>query len=351
MPRVLIVDDERSIRFTLGEFLRKAEYDVETADDAPAALRILSERPFDVVVTDIVMPRVSGLALLHAIREAAPRVQVIIMTGEPTAETAAQAVRNGAFDYLFKPITKEAVLRTVANAAKIKAIDDERERLDAANREYRKGLELLVDQRTEDLREANAALQKTIEGTIRAAALIVESRDPYTGGHQQRVARLARAIADRLHWPGDRGTGLYMAGLIHDVGKIGIPAEILSKPGKLSENEMNFIRTHADVGYNILQPIAFPWPIAEIVRQHHERLDGSGYPDGMKAPEILFEARILAVADTVEAMWGHRPYRPALGIGKALEEIRRGRGAQYDPEAVDACIALFEELGFRFEEP
>lgn len=350
MSRVLIVDDERGIRFTLGEFLRNAGYDVETADDAAAALRILGERPFDVVVTDIVMPRTTGLELLHAVRETAPRVQVIIMTGEPTAETAAQAVRDGAFDYLFKPITKDAVLRTVANAAKIKAIDDERERLDAANREYREGLERLVDERTEELRVANAALEITIEGTVRAAALIVESRDPYTGGHQQRVARLARAIADRLGWPGDRATGLYMAGLIHDVGKIGIPAEILSKPGKLNKNEMSFIRTHADVGYNILRPIVFPWPIAEIVRQHHERLDGSGYPAGLKAPDILFEARILAVADTVEAMWGHRPYRPALGIGAALAEIRRGRGAQYDPEAVDACVALFEESAFRFEE-
>lgn len=350
MSRILIVDDERSIRFTLGEFLRKAGYEVETAEDAASALRILGERPFDVVITDIIMPRITGMELLYAIREAAPRVQVIIMTGEPTAETAAQAVRDGAFDYLFKPITKDAVLRTVANAAKIKALDDERERLAAANLEYQKGLERLVDMRTEELRGANAALQKTIEGTIQATALIVESHDPYTAGHQQRVARLARAVAERLGWPGDRAAGLYMAGLIHDVGKIGIPAEVLSKPGRLSKNEINFIRTHADIGFNILRTIAFPWPIAEMVRQHHERLDGSGYPAGLKSPDILFEARILAVADTVEAMSGYRPYRPALGIGKALEEIRRGRGALYDPEAVDACAALFEERKFSFED-
>jgi putative nucleotidyltransferase with HDIG domain len=163
------------------------------------------------------------------------------------------------------------------------------------------------------------------------------------------VARLTRAAAERLGWPADRATGLYLAGLIHDVGKIGVPPEILSKPGRLSRDEINFIRTHAAVGYDILRPIAFPWPIAEIVRQHHERLDGSGYPSGLKAPDILFEARILAVADTVEAMSGDRPYRPALGVEKALEEIRRGRDTLFDPETVDACVALFEEGAFQFE--
>lgn len=349
MPRILIVDDERSLRFTLGEFLRDAGYEVKTADDAASARRILDKGPVDVVLTDIVMPRVTGMELLRTIREAAPRVQVIIMTSEPTAETAAQAIRDGAFDYLFKPVTKIAVLRAVASAAKIKALDDERERLDAANREYQNGLERQVDARTDELRGANAALRRTVEGTIQAAARIVESRDPYAGGHQQRVARLTRAAAERLGWPADRATGLYLAGLIHDVGKIGVPPEILSKPGRLSRDEINFIRTHAAVGYDILRPIAFPWPIAEIVRQHHERLDGSGYPSGLKAPDILFEARILAVADTVEAMSGDRPYRPALGVEKALEEIRRGRDTLFDPETVDACVALFEEGAFQFE--
>jgi HD-GYP domain-containing protein (c-di-GMP phosphodiesterase class II) len=192
-------------------------------------------------------------------------------------------------------------------------------------------------------------LQETMEATIQALASTVELRDPYTAGHQQRVAKLAVSIARALALPEERVRGLFLAGIVHDVGKIFIPAEVLSRPGKLSSVEFELVKTHVEAGCEILKSIDFPWPIESIVRQHHERLDGSGYPGGLKGDAILLEARILSVSDVVEAMFAHRPYRAGLGIGPALAEIERGRGTLYDPAVVDACMALFRERDFRFD--
>jgi PAS domain S-box-containing protein len=189
----------------------------------------------------------------------------------------------------------------------------------------------------------------SLVATVGAIANTVELRDPYTAGHQQRVARLAVAMARAMALPEHRIQGLYLAGIIHDVGKIDIPSDILNKPGKLSKLQYQLIQGHAEAGYNIVKGVDFPWPIAQMVLQHHERLDGSGYPQGIKGEAILPEARILAVADVVEAMMSHRPYRAALGIDDALAEIERGRGRLFDPEAVDACITLFRHKGFAFE--
>ena len=185
--------------------------------------------------------------------------------------------------------------------------------------------------------------QKAIKGTIQAFATTVETRDPYTAGHQAHVSTLAADIAIGMHLTKHQVEGIRMAGLIHDLGKIQIPAEILSKPGKLSELEFSLIKIHPQVGYDLLKDIEFPWPIAQMVLQHHEMMDGSGYPQGLAGDEIMLEARILTVADIVEAMSSHRPYRPALGIEKALEQIRQDRGTLLDPDVVDACLKLFKE--------
>jgi PAS domain S-box-containing protein/putative nucleotidyltransferase with HDIG domain len=201
----------------------------------------------------------------------------------------------------------------------------------------------------EELRETIRKLQKAMRGTINAMARIVEMRDPYTAGHQQRVAELAVAIAKKLGLDEERIQAIQMAALIHDIGKIYIPAEILSKPARLSETEWKLMEAHPQVAYDILKTIDFPWPVAKIVLQHHERLNGSGYPHGLKGDEIMLEARILGVADVVEAMASHRPYRPAVGIKKALKEIKDKRGILYDPKVVDACLALFRE-GFKFNQ-
>ncbi len=186
-------------------------------------------------------------------------------------------------------------------------------------------------------------LRKTVEGTIHTIAATVEARDPYTAGHQQRVADLATAIAKEMKLTDEQIEGVKMAGLIHDLGKIQVPAEILSKPGKLTELEFGLVKIHPQVGFDLLKEIEFPWPIAQMVRQHHEKMDGSGYPQGLKGDEILLEARILAVADIVEAMSSHRPYRPALGIEKALTQIKKDKGTLLDPDVVDACLKVFED--------
>lgn len=191
-------------------------------------------------------------------------------------------------------------------------------------------------------------LRKSLEDSIRVAASISEVRDPYTAGHQQRVSQLAVAIAREMGLPATQIDGIHFGGLIHDIGKIGVPAEILSKPSLLTPLEMKLIQTHPQSGYEVVKDIEFPWPVAQIILQHHERLDGSGYPAGLKGDEIIMEARIIAVADTVEAMWSHRPYRPSLGMDAALEEISGASGVRYDSQAVEACLRLIREKGFTF---
>ncbi|HBB16953.1 MAG TPA: hypothetical protein DCZ97_08110, partial [Syntrophus sp. (in: bacteria)] len=186
--------------------------------------------------------------------------------------------------------------------------------------------------------------------TIQVLASAVESRDPYTAGHQTRSANLARTIAVEMGLPQDKIEGIRMAGSIHDIGKLSIPAEILSKPTKLSEIEFALIKAHSQRGFEMLKDVKSPWPLAEIVYQHHERMDGSGYPRNLKGEEILIEARILSVADVVEAMASHRPYRPGLGIDAALSEIEKNRGLFYDDAVADACLRLFREKGFKLAE-
>jgi HD-GYP domain-containing protein (c-di-GMP phosphodiesterase class II) len=201
----------------------------------------------------------------------------------------------------------------------------------------------------ERLNQTLENLHKAMGGIIRVISATVETRDPYTAGHQRRVAELARTIATEMDLSDDQRDGLRMAGTIHDLGKVSIPAEILVKPAKLSAIEYQLIQAHSQIGYDILKGIEFPWPIAEMVLQHHERMDGSGYPRGLKGEEISKEARILMVADVVEAMASYRPYRPALGIDAALGEIEKNKGILYDPGVVEVCLSLFREKGFGFE--
>jgi PAS domain S-box-containing protein len=198
-----------------------------------------------------------------------------------------------------------------------------------------------------DRKESFEKLRKALGATVHAIAVVVETRDPYTAGHQRRVADLARAIATEMGLTTDQIDGVRMAGVIHDLGKISVPAEILSKPTKLTNLEFRLIKTHAQSGYDILKNIEFPWPIARMVLEHHERMDGSGYPNGLTGDKLLIESRILAVADVVEAMASFRPYRPAVGLDEALDEITKNKGNLYDPEVVDVCLRLFHEKGYK----
>ena len=243
----------------------------------------------------------------------------------------------------------------------------ERKRIEEKLRKAHAKLEEKVQARTAELRKTNETLiveinerenaeralqqsynklQKSLEGTIYALASTVEKRDPYTAGHQQRVGNLACAIAREMGLPEETINGIRMIGIIHDLGKIYVPAEILNKPGQLTDVESTLIRSHATVGHDILKTVEFPWPIAQVIMQHHERLDGSGYPLGLSGKEILLEAKIIAVADAIEAIASHRPYRPALGLEKALDEVSEKKGILFDPEVVDVCLRLFIEKGY-----
>jgi HD-GYP domain-containing protein (c-di-GMP phosphodiesterase class II) len=207
----------------------------------------------------------------------------------------------------------------------------------------------VLDRVQNELRSSQERMRKTMGAIIQAMSMTIEKRDPYTAGHQRRVAKLCRAIATDMGFSWGRIQGLRMAAAIHDLGKIHIPAAILNKPGPMSEHEMGIIRMHPATAYEILKGIQFPWPLAETIYQHHERLDGSGYPRGLRGDQILLEARILAVADVVESMAFFRPYRPSLGLQEALDELNDKKGVLYDTQVAETCIVLFTHKGFDFQ--
>lgn len=245
-------------------------------------------------------------------------IPVVYITAYADEKTLSRAKITEPFGYLIKPFEERELHSTIEMAL------------------YKHG--------------STEKLLKSMEDTINALASALEMRDPYTAGHQRCVAELTNAIARDMNFSDHDIKGLRLASLIHDIGKIQVPSEILSKPGKLTEFEYGLIKTHAQAGYDIMKRIEFPWPIADIVYQHHERIDGSGYPQGLKGDDILLQARIMAVADVVEAMSSHRPYRPALGIDEALEEISLNKGTLYDDDVADSCIRLFKENKFKFED-
>jgi HD-GYP domain-containing protein (c-di-GMP phosphodiesterase class II) len=192
-------------------------------------------------------------------------------------------------------------------------------------------------------------LLKVLNRTVEAIATLYEKRDPYTAGHQRRVAQLACTIAREMNLPDEQICGIRITGAVHDIGKIAVPGDILSKPGKLSAEEFSIVKTHPQVAYDILRNLDFPWPVAETILQHHERLNGSGYPKGISGEAIILEARILCVADVIESMASHRPYRPALGEAKALDEIMQNRGVLYDPTVADVCSKISNNGGFKLD--
>jgi putative two-component system response regulator len=328
--RILIVDDDPDIREIFKEGIQYVGYACLTANGAYEALEILQQQSVDVVVSDINMPEMNGLELIKVIKERHDS-DVIIMTGFIEDFTYEEIVGRGASDFIQKPV------RISEFIARLKRVLFERETL--AQR----------DRAAESLRVNLEKFQRAMDGIIHAISLTVELRDPYTAGHQQRVSDLAAAIAADMGLSADRIYGLRMASNIHDLGKITIPAEILCKPGHLGPLEYELIKNHVQAGYDILKKIEFPWPLAEIILQHHERMDGSGYPRALQGELILMEARILAVADVFETMSSHRPYRPSLGLDRAIDELLRNKGRLYDLAVTEACLDLIIEKRFTFE--
>lgn len=328
---ILIVDDEEDVRTVLQYGVLHAGYGCVTASSGMQALAILENDVFDVVVSDINMPQMTGLELVQRVK-ALYDTDVMIMTGYVEDFSYENIVGIGASDFIQKPVGLAEFIARLRRVLLERATRAERNQAIAA------------------LKINLAKSQRAMEGIIQAIAATVEMRDPYTSGHQERVAGLACAIAESMELPDDKVYGLRMAAVLHDLGKIAVPAEILTRPGRLNDLEYAIIKNHAQYGYDILKKIEFPWPLAEIVRQHHERLDGSGYPLGLKGAQIILEARILAVADVVETISSHRPYRPSLGLNQAINELNKNKGTLYDPAAVEACIALVSEQDFRLRD-
>jgi len=359
--RILVVDDEKSIRISVQAFLQGAGYTVDVAEDALIALRRLEAENYDVVVSDIVLPGRSGVELLKSIRSISPDIQVIMMTGEPTVETAAEAVRSMASDYLAKPVSKMVMLQSVSKAVKMKRLLDENRRLSTENQQYQNNLELTVQKRTKELRHA---LQETTDSkhkthqahleTIERLVLAAEFKDEDTAFHIKRMSRYCRLIAQKIGLSPEQCELIFNASPMHDVGKMGIPDAILLKPGKLNPAEWEIMKTHAEIGAHILSGSTSELLQAgEIVaRSHHEKWDGSGYPLGLVEEAIPLWGRIAAVADVFDALTSKRLYKEPFPIEKTIQIMHDGRGTHFDPHLFDTfldnmtdVLKIYEQYG------
>ena len=350
--KVLLIEDNPNDVIILKNYLAShgsSLLDIEVCQRLSEAKKRLGQgKPdIDVILLDLGLPDSEGLETFTGIHQQAPKIPIVVLSGLDDEELAMRTVREGAQDYLVKgkligDLLSRSLRYSVERMRAKEALRQARDDLLQRTTELASANEALKDM-VSKVSAAGEAVRKSLQGIIQIISLIIETRDPYTAGHQRSVANLARAIALVMGLPPERIEGIRLAATVHDLGKISIPAEILSKPSRLTEAEMSMIRIHPRSGYEILKKVEFPWPIAQIVLQHHERIDGSGYPQGLRGPDILLEAKILGVADVMDAMCSHRPYRPGIGIDKALAEISQNRGILYDPEVVDACLKYFQE--------
>lgn len=332
--RILAVDDTPASLKLVTDLLKAEGFEVRSAISGELALHAAVSNPPELVLLDIRMPVMDGPEVCRRLKadSRTREVPVIFVSAASEIGEKLMGFEVGAVDYVTKPYQRDELLARVRTHLELYRL--------------RHRLEGLVEARTAALLASERRVRDSLLETITAFAVLVEMRDPYTAGHQRRVAHLAAAIAKEMQMTDQRVEGVRLAGAVHDIGKIQIPTEILSKPGRLTQVEFELIKQHAEGGYDILKAINFPWPIAQIVRQHHERLDGSGYPEALTSDQILLEAKILAVADVVESMISHRPYRPGLGLAAAMAEIITHKGKLFDPAVVDACVRLFKELDY-----
>ena len=347
---ILIVDDDEQVRRLLHQTLAREGYHCQEAGSADQALAQLRSNLVELVLLDIKMPGKSGIELLPEIKDDYPDTAVIMATATTNTNIAIQCMKDGAYDYVTKPFNPDEVILNVNRAL-------EKRRLELENRDYHQHLEQKV-------KEQAGKIRASFLNAITALAYALEAKDKYTSGHSQRVTEIAVAIAQELGMPQESIEKIRLAGLLHDIGKIGVREAVLNKPGKLTNEEYQHIKSHPEVGERILAPIVEDKEILEMVRHHHERYDGKGYPDGLSGEQIPEGARILAVAeayanialeqtqdktlsqsagilavaDAYDAMTSARPYRSAMSTEKALEEIRRGIGTQFDPAIADAFL-------------
>lgn len=331
--KVLVIDDDQPMLDLVSKVLNRRGFDVNTASDGNKGIELFKKENPSIILTDINMPKISGIEILKIIKKTSPITQVIVISGVGTTTDVIKALRLGASDYLVKPFNIELLIHTVIRCV-------ERHELIIERIGRKETLERKVRERT-------AALTSTFYETVKALGLLTEKRDPYTAGHQQRVALLAMGIGRKLGLTHKEIEIIKVAGLLHDIGKVAVPVELLVKPSKLKTPEIQLMKLHPQAGYDIIKDIPFVESLGKdvsiIVLQHHERLDGSGYPKGLTDDELELESKILCVSDVIEAMSSHRPYRAGFDMARTKAEIIDKKGISYCPECVDASLQLIEE--------
>ncbi len=335
--RVLVVDDEMPVRSMIAAALERLGYAVEQAGGGREALEVLEMNFFDLVLTDIVMNDVNGIALLERIHALQPTLPVVMVTAVHDISIAIDAMRRGAYDYLLKPFERDQLLSTVERALSHRRALEE-------TQNYHESLEEMVRARTEMLRHAIEDLEHSYDVTLEALGDALDLKDSETEGHSKRVTAYAIALARAMGIPPEEIKIIARGAFLHDIGKMAIPDEILRKPGKLTPEEQDLMREHCSRGYHMLRKIPFLAGAAEIVLCHQEYYDGNGYPNGLRGREIPIGARIFAVADTLDAITSDRPYRKARGFDAAREEILRCSGSQFDPAVVEVFLKIPNEL-------
>jgi response regulator RpfG family c-di-GMP phosphodiesterase len=331
--RVLIVDDDLALRTILSVMLTQSAFVCRTAASGEEALRLLENQPTDVVISDLRMPGISGMDLLVEVRERYPRLAFLMVTGENETRVGVRAMQLGADDYLLKPFDGDVVLGSLYRALQKKKLEREVQ-------EYRLHLEEMVSERTQQLRTALQQTERSYEDTLEALGAAIDLRDSPTAGHSRRVFLYSMELAKSIGGLEQEIRSIAMGAWLHDIGKLATPDRVLLKPGPLTDSEWEIMRRHARIGYDLVKSISFLAGAAEIVLTHHERFDGSGYPQKMKGDEIPFGARIFAVADTLDAMTSDRPYRAALPLQAAQEVIERGSGTLFDPLVAAAFLRV-----------
>lgn len=337
IPKILVIDDEEIILNTISSSLRFGEYDVITCNSAQNAMEFINELTFDAIITDINMPNMSGLEFLEYVRSKDEYLPVILITGQSNSSYMMSAIKLGAYDFLRKPFGINELMLTVKQAV-------QKRRLQLQNEEYRLHLEEMVKIRTQELALANLKLEENMINTIASMINALEASDKYTRGHSERVTTISLAIAQKLDLDAERLKVLRLGALLHDIGKIGIYHTILNKPGKLTDDEFKVIRQHPEIGYKIVNPIEFEQEIFDIILQHHEKIDGSGYPKKIGGNEINLLAKIVAIADSYDAMTSDRIYRPNLTHEEAVAEISRHAGSQFDGAIVQIFLKLSDSF-------
>jgi len=336
MENILVVDDEEAIREVVSTMLESKGYRCTTVHNGRAAQEQVKRTTPDLVLSDMIMPEMDGLKLLEWLRQYDPDVPVIMVTAIHDISTALEAIRRGAYDYILKPFEKEQLFLGVGRAL-------QHRRLVIDNRNYQRDLELKVEERTRRLQMAVEQLEQSYDDTLEALGSALDLKDAETEGHCQRVTAFCISIAKSMPVPDTYLPILARAAFLHDIGKMAIPDKILTKPGPLSEEEKQIMRKHCEIGYNVLIRIPFLRDAAEIVLAHQEFYDGSGYPRGLKGDQIPLGARIFTIADSLDAMISDRPYRRALPMSHAREEIKRCSGTQFDPGVVDVFLSIPEQ--------